>query len=95
MTKEKLIKQILNETNIDLYNFFAKKLLTEYPEYKQKVLDYWIHLSIDSRNIIISQKVIIKNKNITSNDGFFHYTSKGDLEKEGFLNWVLRKERYD
>ena len=90
MTKHELIHQILNERNIDLYNFWAIKLLTEYSEYKQKILDYW------GFNAIIDNIVIDKDKRLYNgyNDykHGFYYTPGDDFETEGYLNWVLRND---
>ena len=95
MTKEELIKQVLNTTNIDLYNFFAKKLLTEYPEYKQKVLDHWVNKGMYN-NTNIDNVIIDKDKRLYNgyNDykHGFYYTPGDDFETEGYLNWVLRND---
>ena len=98
MTEKELIHQVLNETNIDLYNFFAKKLLIEYPEYRKKIKKYWIkHLE---RFIIINNVIINDSKDITNgydinDDKVFYYTLYADLEEEGYLNYILRQEGYD
>ena len=95
MTKDELITQVLNTTNIDLYNFWAMKLLTEYPEYQIKVKNNY---SVWDKTI--SQKLFINNfsKDILGtgtckNSEFFHYTFSTDLEWEGSLNWTLRNEQ--
>jgi hypothetical protein len=93
MNKEELIHQVLNETNIELYNFWAMKLLKEYPEYKQKVINSW-----GFENINDAILKIYNNNNICSltNNGYFcYYTNSSDLETDLFLNSVLRKEGYE
>ena len=98
MNKKKLIYQVLNTTNIELYNFLAMKLLNEYPEYKQYILNYWIHNGIcDNKNI--DNVVINKNKYLYNGcdnpESMFFYTYKTNLEEEGYLNYILRQEEYE
>ena len=101
MTKKELIHQVLNETNIDLYNFWAKKLLIEYPEYRKKIKDYWVKTGIDLSDInmenILFGDIKIDDDDYDYNslitiDNQFLFTNANDLESEGFLNWILRKE---
>ena len=97
MTKEELIHQVLSETNIDLYNFWATKLLTEYPEYKQKILNYWVNLNYevykykDINNVIIDDSKRLHNG--CNNEYSFYYTSSIYKESSGYLNWILREEQ--
>lgn len=87
MSKEELITQVLNTTNADLYNFFAKKLLTEYPEYKQKIKNCWV--GYEKADI---SRVLTASDNSLYNGELFHYTYSDNLEELYFLNWVLRNE---
>jgi hypothetical protein len=92
MSKEQLISQVLNEKQIDLYLFWAMKLLTEYPEYKQKVIDNWRFLDINS------EILEIYDNNVCSKNHYgylFYYTASSDLEGNGFLNWTLKEEGYE
>jgi hypothetical protein len=93
MNKEKLIHQVLTEKNIDLYNFWAVKLLNDYPEYKEKIRDNW--WNCEDRDI--SEVKISENKSLYNGiDGNpFYYTYSKKLEDGCFLNWVLRQERYE
>ena len=91
MTKKELIHQVLNTTNIDLYNFWAMKLLTEYPEYKQKILDCWDFTAIID-NIVIDKDKRLYN-GFEDDELCFYYTYHDDLEYEGFLNYTLKKEK--
>ena len=93
MTKEELIHQVLSETNIDLYNFWATKLLTEYPEYKQIMINNW-NYSVNSKRDYSTALYLDDDKNL-SNGEDFQYTFSSELEWEGLLNWTLRKEGYD
>lgn len=89
MTKDELIHQVLNEENIDLYNFWAMKLLTEYPEYKVKVCN-----PLFASSTSIYTKVYINpGKNIITDSYFI--TSSWNKEGGGYLNWVLRNEGYE
>jgi hypothetical protein len=93
MSKEELIHQVLNEKQIDLYNFWAIKLLKEYPEYRQKVLKYWI--KTNSKLIfvdILNSEICINEKSIITNCYSFYFTSSSHPEEKGFLNWILREE---
>jgi hypothetical protein len=95
MTKEELIHQVLNETQTDLYNFWAMKLLKEYPEYKQKVIDNWGFEDVNDEILEIYNNMIISPYNhITLNKYYFAYTIIGNLERGHYLNWTLRKDGY-
>jgi hypothetical protein len=92
MSKEQLIHQVLNEKQTDLYLFWAMKLLKEYPEYKQKVLDNWGFENVNDDVLEIYNNDICSR---SYNKYFCYYTNSSDLETDLFLNSVLRKEGYE
>jgi hypothetical protein len=99
MTKKELISQVLNENQTDLYLFWAVKLLKEYPEYKQKVLDFWINLGGTDKNIdnvVISDKGSYKRLyNGYDDTKFRFYYTSIDKDSLGYLNWTLKEEGYE
>lgn len=91
ITKEKLIHQILNENNDDIYLFLCMKFLNEYPEYKEKIQREW-----NDNTSLINEKIYInKDKNITTRENNFTFVISHYKERKYFLNWLLRIEGYD
>jgi hypothetical protein len=99
MNKEKLIHQVLNETNIELYNFWVMKLLKEYPEYQQKIINNWIKRVPWSSYKYFKIKEVRYNKTgiflFDDHGDTFKITCNSDLEREMYLNWTLREENYE
>lgn len=91
MTKEELIHQVLNTTNIKLYQFWAVKLLNEYPEIQQKVADNWESISVKIGKVQINPL-----GHITSTDLLeFYFVFIHSLEHKRYLNWTLRQDGYE
>lgn len=99
MTKKEIIHQILNEENIELYNFWVMKFFTEYPEYPQKLVDNWSKkLNHSSYKNFKCTTFRIDHNNIVTlfnNNDCFRVYVKGDLERAFYLNHFLRQEGYD
>jgi hypothetical protein len=99
LTKNELIYQVLNETNQQLYLFFAKKLLDEYPEYKQKIKDYWLGQNPLYKNVSIGRVEFDGDSlfnGYEDDDNMFYYTPSHttNMNTSGFLNYILIKDGY-
>ena len=93
MSKDEIINQVLTEQNNDLYLFWAKKLLTEYPEYQEKVLNNW-YISISNvEGLFIYDNCLCSNviRNSKFTNSIFYYTSPNNEAEDNLYN-VLQKE---
>ena len=90
MSKKELIKNILEENNFDLYLFLMKKLLTDYPEFRIKLINEWGVFRpdyIDIKNIHTDSTRIYSK---TINQTTFNYVA-GGLDDQ-YVKKVLKRE---